>query len=553
MHRRHITTAIVSAGVLLVLVEIPLTLRRPLTADCYIFDLEWRTFTRGGMLYRDIFQTNPPGTLWIHSAVRSLLGTSSEALRVVDLGLMGFVIGVLAVWTQRLGRSRLVAGIVALLLIWFYGAQSIWCQCQRDGWMLSFALMALEVRWRRGAAASGSIWRWRALCFLEGWLWGCAVWIKPFVMVPGMTVWLADSRSRSAPVSGGAALPGLLAGGLVVGGLGVIWMIQNGVWPHFWEVNTAWNSDYFASRRVSGGVLLALAIQFGPWLLLHILAIAVIWLWWRERANQSVEIRRSQSLLAALYLGWTAQAFLLQHGHAYVHVPPVMVAAAIVAGAPQLTGARLWWPVFAAWMLGVLALSPLARFEHAGAWWRCVAGPVTPELRDVLRGPLDRIYPGAPDLSQLESVAEFLRSRGVRDGEVTCYSYSTMKLYWDLDLEPPCRFICPRIYANRFFVSRREDIAALLEQSPQRYVVSDLALDGFSEAEANEVGPGGPRAPPPAYDIEGLDGTYPWSHRVVYRAGRYLVHKVDGTLGAFTSRRPRSNDRGGSGNAPDAG
>ncbi|REJ96771.1 MAG: hypothetical protein DWQ34_03305 [Planctomycetota bacterium] len=542
MSQRRMMIVIVAACALLATVEVPLTLRRPLTADCYIFDLEWRTMMRGGMLYRDIFQTNPPGTLWIHAAVRTLLGTSSEALRAVDLVLMGFVIGSLAVWTRRLGRNRLTAWVLALLLIWFYGSQSIWCQCQRDGWMLSFAMLAMEVRWRRGGSKIQSRLRWHLLCFVEGALWGCAVWIKPFVIVPGAAVWLADRRSAETARSQCADFPGLLAGGLVTGALGLVWMIGEGVWPHFLEVNREWNSDYFASRQASWGVLLALAIHFGPWSLLHLLAVCVMWLWWRGRTDEAAGVRRAQALLAALYVGWTAQALLLQHGHAYVHLPPLMIAAAIVAGAPQLTAARLWRPVFAVWVLGVLWMSPLARFEHLPLWRRCVTGPVTPETRDRLRGPLDRIYPGAPDLTQLDAVAEFLRLGGVGDGEVCCHSYSTMKLYWELDIEPPCRFICPRIYANRFFVHRRDDIAALLEESPQRYVVSDLVLDGFSEREANAVGPGGPLSPPPTYDAGELDGTYPWSHPVVFRAGRYLVHEVRGGMGEFTSRRPRRRE-----------
>jgi hypothetical protein len=80
----------------------------------------------------------------------------------------------------------------------------------------------------------------------------------------------------------------------------------------------------------------------------------------------------------------------------------------------------------------------------------------------------------------------------------------------------------------------------LLEQSPERFVVTDLVIDKFSEEEANAVGPAGPQAPPPAYAA--LPGTYPWSHPVVFRAGRYMVHEIRGPLGEFTAKSPRRPD-----------
>ena len=40
---------------------------------------------QGDVLYRDALENNLPGMLWLHVAVRSLLGWSSEVLRLVDL------------------------------------------------------------------------------------------------------------------------------------------------------------------------------------------------------------------------------------------------------------------------------------------------------------------------------------------------------------------------------------------------------------------------------------------------------------------------------------
>ncbi|MCA8997729.1 MAG: hypothetical protein KDA80_12105 [Planctomycetaceae bacterium] len=526
---------------LLLAVEIPLTLRRPLTPDCILFDLEWRTWCRGGLPYRDIFETNPPGTMWVHGLVRTWMGTSSEALRALDLAVMLAAIAGLAIWVKRLGQSRIVALLAAFLLIWFYGMQSIWCQCQRDGWMLAISLAAMELRWRRLQQLSGPSLGWSGWlsAVLEGCLWGCAVWIKPFVMVPGIFAWGASLKLLPDRKLALADWSGLMLGGLLIGGMGSAWMIQSGLWEHFWEVNLEWNGDYLASRRLTWRILLALAVHFGPWFLLYLLTPACLLLWGMDRSRGVPSVEAARLLWGAFTCGWFVQGLLLQHTHAYVHVPLVMVAVVVVAATPTVIQARLWPVAFGLGVLGILAMHPLARFEHLGSWWQCVAGPVTPELRMEVRGPLDRIYPGGPDLLELQDVGEFLQAQGVSDGQVTCYSFWTMPLYRDLDLKPPCRFICPRIYANRFFVGRRAEIAQLLRDSPQKYVVTDLVLDGFTEEEANAVGPRGPNAPPPLFAGKDMPGIYPWSHPVVFRSGRYLVHEIQGELGEFSSQSPK--------------
>ncbi|MCA9069945.1 MAG: hypothetical protein KDA84_13525, partial [Planctomycetaceae bacterium] len=62
---------------------------------------------------------------------------------------------------------------------------------------------------------------------------------------------------------------------------------------------------------------------------------------------------------------------------------------------------------------------------------------------------------------------------------------------------------------------------------------------GFSEEEAHEIGPFGPQAPPPKFQELSPQGIYPWSHPVVFRSGRYLVHRVTRPLGHFGKLPPR--------------
>jgi hypothetical protein len=532
----------------LLVIDIPLTVRRPLTADCTLFDLEWRNFTRGGVLYRDIFQTNPPGTLWIHGFTRTCFGNSSEALRWMDLFLVGSIVANLALWMRRLQRSPVIAWGVVLVLIWLYGWQSIWCQCQRDLWMLAPCLMAVNQRWRRHTDPKRTSSRILLCSAIEGAWWGLAIWIKPFAIVPAVCVWIVDQLRAPQPARRTSECLGLLTGGVAVGALGIVWMCWAGCWPWFVDTLLNWNGSYVASRVSMFRQLPALLVHFGPWMLVHPLAmvVAIRWLWcqqvaWNKSANptDSSDLTRvAQGTLAALYIGWMLQAFGLQHGHGYVHVPAIFLGIAVIAGEPAVTRARLWWPAVALVVLTTCWLSPLARFEHIRSWKQCVTGPIDEGLRMAVRGPLDRVYPCAVDEMQLREVAEYLRSRGVRDGEVCVYEYSAMRLYWDLDIAPPCRFICPRIYALRFFVDRRDEIRRLLEESPQRFLVTDLVMDRMSETDANAVGPDGLHAPPPAWPQNVPPGLYPWSHPVVFRSGRYLVHRLAGPMGDFTPHPP---------------
>ena len=72
-------TAATAWGVLALLlaVNVPLFLCMPLTDDTTLYDLQARNLMQGGVMYRDIFEPNLPGVVWVHIAIRSLLGTSS--------------------------------------------------------------------------------------------------------------------------------------------------------------------------------------------------------------------------------------------------------------------------------------------------------------------------------------------------------------------------------------------------------------------------------------------------------------------------------------------
>src|SRR5260370_19308442 len=70
------------AGLVLVLLAgVPLFVCMPLYADVTTFDLGARNLLRGGVHYRDAYDNGLPGMVWLHAAVRALLGWRSEAIR----------------------------------------------------------------------------------------------------------------------------------------------------------------------------------------------------------------------------------------------------------------------------------------------------------------------------------------------------------------------------------------------------------------------------------------------------------------------------------------
>ena len=136
----------------LLAVCLPLFLCMPPETDITFYDLCARNILRGGVHYRDAFDTNLPGMVWLHALVRSTLGWRSEALRAADFAVVGAITWLLVRWLRLLNRPAAVQVWTAVALFAFYLSRSEWCHCQRDTWMLLPALIALEQRRRQDAA-----------------------------------------------------------------------------------------------------------------------------------------------------------------------------------------------------------------------------------------------------------------------------------------------------------------------------------------------------------------------------------------------------------------
>ncbi|MBI1900729.1 MAG: hypothetical protein HYS13_06420 [Planctomycetia bacterium] len=544
-------SALLAGGLLLVLVVVhgPAFLCLGLDSDITNYDLLARGVLQGQVLYRDALEPNLPGIVWLHVAIRSVLGWESAALRAVDLLFVAGIAWLLGRWltgsegsradvqgvapslARRVSESRSLArrvsvgtgarlGLVAVVLA-FYFTTTEWCHCQRDTWMLLPALVGLELRrgqLRRLSLPESSRRAIAGWALAEGAVWAAAFWIKPFVAVPAIACWLVaawQARRAARTTAGRLALDGFafLAGGAAVGAAGVAWLIVTGAWPGFVEVMFVWNREYFAHDMYAGQgwlPVLGLCARFFPWVLVHLFALplAIRQLFFaRGRTGGD-----AMKLPAAFYLAWLSQAVFLQHLFDYVHVPALVLAIALVASR-GLSAARPAAKSAAMASLGIcLALSlPSLTVERAGAWMECLREGSTPELRDRLTL-LSRV-----DWTDLEEMEKFLRRQEVAPGEVTCFSLPTVPIYLDLDLSPSTRYVFLQDHLV-IYARHRPKIHAALAASPQRFVVCDLSRFGMERMRA--FLDGGPERVPPA--------AYPWASRIVHRSGNYVVFAVAG-------------------------
>jgi hypothetical protein len=508
---------------------LPLFVCMPLWVDATFFDICARTIIQKGVLYREILLHGPPGMALAVAGVRYALGWRSEVLRLWDaLMILGVVFLLVRYFLPETGRlaPRLWTAI-ALILCYFSTTE--WCHCQPDVWMMLPALAALILRLRRPPQAIGT--GFSVSCLLEGACWTLAALLKPFIFVPAGFCWLTDTLSvwhhgrltvsrllsELVALSLGAAAPVLM----VVG-----WLVWSGNWSYFIEtIGGSWNRDYFAT---SAGMLdrwNRLLTLLWPWNVVQ--AIALPLAFWLLLANvfvgtNAVPADRRSVLLAACFVGWFMEANFLQRQTPYQALPSVLLGMTFVAGWP--------WPrriLVCACLAWSMWQQPLLSSQRLAVWNRCLHEGSSPELRDRLTLEEDSFV--APNWEELEIVRAHLAARHIQDGQLTCYSLSTVPLYLQLNIKPSTRYVLLQT-AIEFFPSARTRLTRELMASPERFVVNDLrqlTLGGqqLGRAEAEQEVPGKPLALPPSVPAAVMN-YYPFNLPIVFRAGRYLIHEV---------------------------
>jgi hypothetical protein len=355
--------------------------------------------------------------------------------------------------------------------------------------------------------------------------WASAFWIKPFVIVPAVFVWLASlllarrSGTRLAVLLADAV--GLLAGGLLAGLLGVAWMGWSGTLTPFLDVFLHWNGEYLASHQAIPVFKRCLVPLDGldGWHFLHALAVpqALSLLWRAWRGGSADNTFRRQLLLAALYLGWFLQAYLVQAWVDYVQVPALLLGIALLAGSdllPRIALLRVAVPVLL--VLHFLHYSPVAEGRRLACWSRCFVEGSSPQIRDEL-SLTDHV-----GWQNLERVLRFLKEQGIEDGQVAGYHAGLSPLYFELDRRPSTRYVnFDQMLA--WFPGRREEVLRTLGDSRQRYLVANVkeADRWWPEANSQTDEPRLPDDFPPEWR-----DSYPWNLPLLFRAGRYLVFEA---------------------------
>ncbi len=521
------------------LLATPLFLRMPLTNDTAFYDLQSRMISEGSIPYRDVLEPNWPGVFWVHGAVRSLLGSSSETLRLLDLSGLLVLSWMLRHLALLSGATRNGSTWLSLALTVFSLSCSEWCHCQRDTWLLVPMTAAICLRMRHlYGEMNPSVSTLASLS--EGFLWGAACWLKPYAALVAASVWIVTlprfSTWRNVATDTGL----VIVGGMIAGVGGLTWLMRTGAWPYWLETMRDWNPRYLAAGRVNWvwPRFEAMFWRMQPWYCLHLLALPLA-LQSFSRKPQAYGLGFNESItaagvtraaLAATYLATLAHVFLLQHLFDYVHAPAVLLAIVVVGtwlAQPQRS--RSWRFAIVAFGLLVASQSPLLKLQRVRLWWACVT-----QLSDagaLNKAKLQDKLALLPNLHRmhLERVAEFLSQQKPDRNDVNMLNSDLVSLYSRLDLRPPTRFV----YLWElllYFPQQRDEIMAALESSGHRFVVSDLVSCGMAPADAWEIGPNGPHAPPPKFQA-GRRGKYPWSHPVVFRSGPYLVHEISGSLG----------------------
>lgn len=518
----------------ILLLGVPTFLRTPVWVDVTYHDVSAWNILHGGVHYRDVFETNLPGMVWVHAILRPIIGWSHEAIRCADLVMFGLIVFLLTRFAKKTCLSATSQIWLAVPCVLFYVFETEFIHVQRDGWMLLPATMAAWLRFRQLGNPSTK------LALVEGFVWGLAVWIKPHAVVPAFFVWLVCFMRVPAREMGRATLR-IVGGGLIAGMLGVAWLLATGTWKPMWDVLLNWNGEYYdwspSYIYYKAGIIFG---YFRPFSQIHYVALPLALIAIFRRKPELA----ARSLLAALYLGWLLQAAIIQKEFDYAHSPPTILALAFVA-------CHRWLPVgpvFLLWSLfGSVIFNYAAKNEkviqfekdhpalyrkfcppHSSLdparlklWSRCWHDG-SMELKDELTF-FYNIH-CCPDWADLERVADFLRENKVGDRDLICWHDSTHPLYIWLNVRPGLRY--PHVMTAMKFRSKLGVIRSETLGSPAKYVVADLVPCSYLEEPF-------PKAPPPGL-IEKLPPyfpdwgklVYPWNQKPVYRAGRYFVFEI---------------------------
>jgi len=357
-------------------------------------------------------------------------------------------------------------------------------------------------------------------------IWGVGCWIKPHVLFIAFAAWLVTVRRLRI-----ADHIAVFAGGVVAGLAGLGWLISTGAWPHFLDIWTRWNADYFAIVRRELPFRVMMQLQYFPPYSVCALFAVPLAIWNLRQASEDAQTI-SRKMLAAVYLAWLFTALLLQRPYHYVHIPETLLMLAVFA-------ANRWAVPFVLVVLQVIAgvlmlcvsysiplVSPHPAFDvNRMRWWGECFGREPP--REARKGVARwSQHFGGVDPVELGAVADYLRTQNLRDGELIAWHDSPHALYLDLNVKPGFRFMHVGTAAGLGKWQEQEVLRELQAAAPRaRFVVSDMNRITQKYDALNDIDADGLPKVLPAWQRK----EFPFDQPVVFRSpgGRYLVHRLE--------------------------
>jgi hypothetical protein len=146
--------------------------------------MAWQLYKYGELPYLGSWDQNFPGVVYIHWLSIAIFGNTALGFRVLD-GLFHLANALLLFSLTRRMVNAKTAAVTTVLYILYYTHDSFWLAGQRDGFAVTFVLLALWQYNRNGKYKS----------FVVGLFLGCATIIRPTFALFGLVILLLDKST----------------------------------------------------------------------------------------------------------------------------------------------------------------------------------------------------------------------------------------------------------------------------------------------------------------------------------------------------------------------
>jgi 4-amino-4-deoxy-L-arabinose transferase-like glycosyltransferase len=236
-----------------------------------------RSMLDGGLPFVDMWDIKPPAIYYLYALNISIFGGGSAALRALDLITVPFTLMALYWLALRLTNNRRVGVLGGVLFTVFYFTETFASLTQSDAVVtLPMTLAALSTvragdhpRGTRGAV----LW-----AFAAGSLCALTLWFKHYYAIFVLVLVLHHliTRWRSFPIK---EILGFSLGGLIFGGLPLLYFLSNGVFDEMMIVAQG-TARYNAQAAVSFSAFIDQMRNYVEWRLSHwgvLLVLAALW------------------------------------------------------------------------------------------------------------------------------------------------------------------------------------------------------------------------------------------------------------------------------------